>query len=651
MTTLKTPVDGAKYFLSKGRPIFPLGYHAKVPPKDSTGLRDASTTEPNTLNQWLLTYPGCNWGYCPAMGGETVIDLDNHKDKNGEKNLFDWLKEIGRTLPPTFTVRTPTGGKHLYFKGALPTSKDNFKLGVDVHSAKAHVVVPGSVVKAGAYTIEDDREPAELPVWFVEAFSSQVSYRKIEKNMDASFSLIVTPDSEENIARAVKIITNWPETFEGARNQQLHQMMREVCKCGVTPTRAKELYYEYGVERLHYGADESEYREIEKTIDSSYGDMSDFGSNSHEVSMHMLETPEDADTPETWDSLAALDIPPRKWLVRDWLLADPGTVLLFTGRGGTGKSLIALKLCYCLATGEPWLGQEVLHRAKTMFVTCEDSRDEVARRVQKIAAASGKKHVDDRLIKVWSRQGKNNLLAIQGAGGSVASGTFFGRLKHECEKHFANDGGILVLDTVSDFSSIDENNRTQVSQFVKTILSDLAVSTGTSIILLAHPNKTGASYSGSTAWEGSVRSSWFLKWKDQDKDKNDKIGGPLVLQLSKSNTTIAGKEIVLEYDNNFLPRKVESGVQENEEKKDVIVAMIAEAVKNGNPFGRSIQAARPIVHAEIIDPDTGIQLEPEEIKSLVNDLLAKGRIVLKKTNKQTYLAPCDPDEAPPAPQG
>lgn len=238
MTTLKTPIDGAKYFLSKGRPIFPLGYRAKVPPQGSTGLRDASTTEPNTLNAWAREYPGYNWGYCPAMGGETVIDLDNHASKNGEKALSDWLREIGHTLPPTFTVRTPTGGKHLYFKGALPTSKDNFKLGVDVHSAKAHVVVPGSIVKAGAYTIEDDREPAELPAWF------SAVYMESNKKPKTGTATVGAPASSDDFSLILERIAALPDgaISKGGRDNRLHAIGCEWNEMGMGFAARMELF-------------------------------------------------------------------------------------------------------------------------------------------------------------------------------------------------------------------------------------------------------------------------------------------------------------------------------------------------------------------------------------------------------------------------
>jgi len=618
------------------RPLFPLKPGEKTPLKANYKAQASSDSE--VIRGWLKA--GYNLGYCPSMGGETVIDLDKHGDKDGEEAFAEWEDSIGKHLPATLTVITPSGGKHLYYKGVAPYDKLGFLPGVDIICSKRYVVAPGSKTEKGVYTLNYPGEPAELPQWFIDEMN-RIRRRPASKDPDketiSTVSLVVEPNSDANVAKAIGIIANWPEAFEGERNHSLFMLACELCKTGVTELRARELYREHGIDRLHYGADEAEWHEVAQTIRSAYTDKAaEFGANSHEAAIRMLDVTEEADVPDTWDGLVSLNVPQRKWLIQDWLSADPGSVQLFAGRGGTGKSLIALMLCHCLSTGEPWLGQEIKHRAKTLFVTCEDSRDEVARRVKKIAATYGDRAKDGSLVRIWSRQGKSNMLAVQGAGNVVAVGPFFAKLKAECFRHFGNDGGLLVLDTVADFSAVNENDRTQVSQFIKAILSDLATTAGISIMLLAHPNKAGASYSGSTAWEGSVRSSWFLRWKDQDKNKNDKIGGQLVLQLSKSNTSMAGKEIVLEYDQNFLPKVVEQAAEDTA-VKDLIVRMIEEAVKEGNPFGRDKKSRRPILFAEIEDPVTGVKLDEKEIGNLVASLLAEGRIYVHKTNKNNFL--------------
>jgi hypothetical protein len=54
-------------------------------------------------------------------------------------------------LPKTLTTRTPTGGRHLYYRSAVavPNGVDILGAGLDVRSDRGYVVAPGSEVDAG----------------------------------------------------------------------------------------------------------------------------------------------------------------------------------------------------------------------------------------------------------------------------------------------------------------------------------------------------------------------------------------------------------------------------------------------------------------------------------------------------------------------
>ena len=651
MPHFNTPLEGAAFFLKTRRPVFPIVPGGKTPAIEKN--EESSTTSAESIQKWDEKFKNrkwnknhtpCNWGYFPSLGGETVIDLDTHNGKDGGYELKKLMDSLGQSLPDTFTVSTPSGGAHLYFRGVLPDSTDGFLPGVDVHSTGKYVIAPGSHteenqkkhVAEGWYQIIDDRDPAELPAWFIDYYLSktgQCGSRKKEKtelSANAAVNLRVTPDSESNILQAKAIILAWPETFEGGRNDALNNLMWRICRCGVTAGKAEELYYEYGVDRLHYGATEDERGEIHNTILSAYKDMTIFGADSPEVLFYAPVTSED-NKPYGFAELRAREVPPRKWLIRDWIYADPGSVFMLSGQGGTGKSLLALMLANSLATGEPWLGMEINHRAKSFFVTCEDSEDEVARRVQKVDQASHAKQKDDSLVKIWCRQGMNNIIATGGRGRPVGEGPFFNVLKQVCSNHFGRDGGLLILDTMADFIAIDENSRMEVSQFVKHILSKLGQELGICVLLLGHPNKTNTGYSGSSAWEGSVRGRWELEWKDQ------KVGEQLFLRLAKSNASMGGKTIALEYGPDFLPRVVPEGAKQDTFLKNYLYEKIRSYLEEGNPLLRSPQATNAIRKLHIIDPTTQLKVGPRQIDDAVSELIAEGRVREIPDNKKRIL--------------
>lgn len=79
------------------------------------------------------------------------------------------------------------------------------------------------------------------------------------------------------------------------------------------------------------------------------------------------------------------EIPDRQWCVPGMIPAS--TVTLLGGDGGTGKSLLALQLAATMATGGTWMGRRLDPR-NALYITAEDERDEVHRRLDAIGRAN-----------------------------------------------------------------------------------------------------------------------------------------------------------------------------------------------------------------------------------------------------------------------
>jgi hypothetical protein len=98
-----------------------------------------------------------------AKSGLVVADVDCKPGKNGLTTYerYDW--------PRTLRVRTTTGGIHLYYNQTnavrFVTGKQNI-FGPDTHiDAPGYVLIPGSVLDTGRYTILDDAPVANAPDW------------------------------------------------------------------------------------------------------------------------------------------------------------------------------------------------------------------------------------------------------------------------------------------------------------------------------------------------------------------------------------------------------------------------------------------------------------------------------------------------------
>jgi hypothetical protein len=136
-------------------------------PITRNGVKDASE-DPAQIALWREQYPRANWA-CATGQGLVVIDLDRKPGKDGVAALVAMAKQHGG-LPPTRTIRTGSGGLHLYFSTEKPIGNSVGKNGIDVRGENGYVVAPPSLHASGnLYTVESDKPIAPLPSWLIPA--------------------------------------------------------------------------------------------------------------------------------------------------------------------------------------------------------------------------------------------------------------------------------------------------------------------------------------------------------------------------------------------------------------------------------------------------------------------------------------------------
>lgn len=233
-------------------------------------------------------------------------------------------------------------------------------------------------------------------------------------------------------------------------------------------------------------------------------------------------------------SLAGVEVPPRQWVVKGWLPANAVTYV--GGPGGVGKSLLVQQWLTAISLGESWMGMETMAQVPTLYVTCEDEADEVARRNADIAKALGYS------IKALAHV---HCISLAGAEGNEL-GTFDAERRFRPSERFhrivatakAANARVVALDNLAHMFTGNENVRGEVTQFVN-LLSRMALEIGGSVILLGHPAKAeNSEYSGSTAWENAVRSRLFLA---RPEAAEDGIDNPNLRTLSRSKSNYAAK--------------------------------------------------------------------------------------------------------------
>ena len=224
--------------------------------------------------------------------------------------------------------------------------------------------------------------------------------------------------------------------------------------------------------------------------------------------------------------------PPRRWLIREWM--PEARVSMLAGRGGAGKSRLALQLAAGVASGggegDEWisaplggmtLGTAVPENgAPVIYATWEDEEDEFHRRLEEISGPEAPWVTPERLsenLHIVNLARHGPLWApLQGRHvATLAELTPTGRLLRE---KVEKEGAVLLItDPLAAAYAADENSRGLVRGFVAD-WDGWAQESLCAMWILSHPPKGASDYSGSTDWEGAVRSMWVLK--------EEKVGAP-----------------------------------------------------------------------------------------------------------------------------
>ena len=231
------------------------------------------------------------------------------------------------------------------------------------------------------------------------------------------------------------------------------------------------------------------------------------------------------------DDFSPLDIrsewssppPARRWLVQDWLPAD--RIAMLTGRGGAGKSQLALQLAYAIAGNMPegdrraWFrdGPEIPGgQGAVAFATWEDDGDEALRRMlnnpefDHAGAPAFEESVDGRFHFI-DLAGRGPLWTTGASHQSYGELTPVGAaLRGSCQ---ALGARLLIVDALSSAYAGNENERPAVRAFLSS-WDRWARDAACVVLLIAHPPKGEGEdnhYSGSTDWRNGTRSLIVLE--------------------------------------------------------------------------------------------------------------------------------------------
>jgi RecA-family ATPase len=221
------------------------------------------------------------------------------------------------------------------------------------------------------------------------------------------------------------------------------------------------------------------------------------------------------------DCLAMLDVPAwdgvpvpaRCWAVRDRIIRR--AVTLLSGEGGVGKSILILQLCCAHCLDRDWFGQ-LAEPGPVIYLNAEDDDRELHFRLEAIRAHLGIAFAALKDLHLVPLAGEDALLGVPDRSGIIRPTPLFERLLRTAARI---KPVLIALDTAADMFGGNENDRSQVRQFIG-LLRRLAITGNAAVLLASHPSLSGinsdSGLSGSTGWHNSVRSRLFFKASETD---------------------------------------------------------------------------------------------------------------------------------------
>ena len=207
--------DAALTLSVRGWKIFPCTPESKIPLKGMDNWNDRATDDIDEITRIWTENPDANIGLATGPSNLLVLDFDSAKSPQESSGIENFRAAYpNRKLPATYTVRTPSGGWHLYYSAprGLRNSAGRLAERVDTRAEGGYVLAPGSSIEGNLYTATDTRliTPTTAPEWIIELLEDKPATRKQHspKGNSTAYALAALRSECEGLS----------DTGEGGRN-------------------------------------------------------------------------------------------------------------------------------------------------------------------------------------------------------------------------------------------------------------------------------------------------------------------------------------------------------------------------------------------------------------------------------------------------
>ncbi|KAB7783671.1 AAA family ATPase [Methylorubrum populi] len=483
-TTIETARAAAVHLAEQGFRVFPLIAGGKTPAVEHPF--QVATSDPARADRMWAPVLGDpderNVGLATG-DGLLVVDVDMKPGQDGARSLF--ALDMQGLVPETRTVRTPSGGLHLYYRVPVncrvANSVGRLAANVDVRAENGYVVAPGSVTEKGVYVLEHDLPIADAPAELIERCG-----RARERTADAA--PLVDLDTPEAISRAVEWLKTEAEpSFKGSGGDAAaFAAACGVRDFGVSELTCLELMLDHWNER---GSPQWAPDRLAVKVGNAYRYATrPAGVASADAEFGALPPAADekgapGKRPMKRQGLFELAALACSEVARPLIegVLDRGSLSVTYGDSNTGKTFVELDMALHVATGRPWNGRRV-HKGGVVYVVAEGGRG-----VHKRLAALIERHQiqPDEAAVQFIVQPVNLLRAEADLKALIAEVRAAGEdMGHPVE--------LIVLDTLSRvLAGGDENSSVDMGALVRNV-DRLREATGAHVALVHHTGKDKA---------------------------------------------------------------------------------------------------------------------------------------------------------------
>lgn len=479
---------------ARGFAIFPITAGAKAPPTIKDWPRLA-TADPALTGLWQ-DQPDLNIGiHCDGL---LVVDVDTAKGGDDSLALLDMTEGV----PATLTARTPSGGRHLFYRlpagVQVPNTVSKLAPGIDTRGRGGYVVAAGSRTEKGAYTWVDAAAPiAPAPEWMVQKLGTAAELPKERTTAPVA-------DAPDVLVYRVR---DWLMTAEpaiqgqggDARTFAVAARLRDM---GLSETQATEAMIAWWNERCSPPWDGNElarkvanaYRYAQNEPGSAVATLADFdtvpvisrspAAKADDFRAEPPPTPP-ASGPKRLDVFASAGNVGNGYVIKG--LLQKGAYTIAYGPPGSGKTFVALDWSWHVAAGAEWHERRVKQGA-VLYLAYEGAGGLRAR------AAALRQHYGSVEVPLYFDDTPYNLREREGR---VALGKTIAQLPEAPT--------LIVIDTLAHaLCGGDENSAQDVSAFNAGVQA-LIAATGACVVVVHHPGKNVANGArGSSALLGAV---------------------------------------------------------------------------------------------------------------------------------------------------